>query len=51
MDIVPILSTVILVATLITLIVAVASYEVFRLQARKGGKGIKTEKELTEERA
>ncbi|MBZ0264140.1 hypothetical protein K8I28_05685 [bacterium] len=35
MDVIPILSTIILIATLITMIVAVASYFIFRMRSRK----------------
>ncbi len=40
MDVVPILSTVILIATLITLVVAVASYLVFRIKEKRKGHAI-----------
>jgi len=49
MDIVPILSTVILVATLITMIVALVAYAVFRYKEKRSGKGAPVDKSPAEE--
>jgi hypothetical protein len=41
MDLVPVLSTVILVSTLVTLVLGVVSYVAFRMRDRRGPKTVK----------
>jgi len=47
MDIVPILSTIILIATIITLIIAIAAYVVFRVKERARGRAKATDVVIT----
>lgn len=49
MDIIPILSTVILIATIVTLIVAITSYVVFRVKERQKSRGGSAQHTNTEE--